>query len=77
MGANAGVDPIQRRSADRGALARRPDASATRIRDEIAEQAKVTVAVVITDTFGRAGAGSTNIAIGIPACRAQAVRSAA
>ena len=43
-----------------------PDASATRIRDEIAGRARVTVAVVITDTFGRAWReGHTNVAIGI------------
>jgi coenzyme F420-0:L-glutamate ligase/coenzyme F420-1:gamma-L-glutamate ligase len=43
-----------------------PDASAARIRDEIAKRARAAVAVVITDTFGRAWReGHTNIAIGI------------
>src|SRR5207247_2849730 len=43
-----------------------PDASASRIRDEIAARARATVAVVITDTFGRAWReGHTNVAIGI------------
>src|SRR5207244_830216 len=43
-----------------------PDASAVRLRDELAKRAHATVAVVITDTFGRAWReGHTNVAIGI------------
>src|SRR5204862_6844631 len=43
-----------------------PDASAARIRGEIADRMEATVAVVITDTFGRAWReGHTNVAIGI------------
>ena len=65
--ANAGVDRSNAGAPDTVVLLPvDPDASAARIRAEIAERAKVTVAVVITDTFGRAWReGHTNIAIGI------------
>ena len=65
--ANAGVDRSNAGAPDTVVLLPLdPDASATRIRDEIAERARVTVAVVITDTFGRAWReGHTNVAIGI------------
>jgi coenzyme F420-0:L-glutamate ligase/coenzyme F420-1:gamma-L-glutamate ligase len=65
--ANAGVDRSNAGAPDTVVLLPvDPDASAARIRGEIAERAKVSVAVVITDTFGRAWReGHTNIAIGI------------
>lgn len=65
--ANAGVDRSNAGAPDTVVLLPvDPDASAARIRDEIADRAKVSVAVVITDTFGRAWReGHTNIAIGI------------
>jgi len=65
--ANAGVDRSNAGAPDTVVLLPLdPDASASRIRDEIAKRAAATVAVVITDTFGRAWReGHTNIAIGI------------
>jgi coenzyme F420-0:L-glutamate ligase/coenzyme F420-1:gamma-L-glutamate ligase len=65
--ANAGVDRSNAGAPDTVILLPvDPDASASRIRDEIAERADATVAVVITDTFGRAWReGHTNVAIGI------------
>jgi coenzyme F420-0:L-glutamate ligase / coenzyme F420-1:gamma-L-glutamate ligase len=65
--ANAGVDRSNAGAPDTVVLLPvDPDASAARIREEIAQRAGVTVAVVITDTFGRAWReGHTNIAIGI------------
>jgi coenzyme F420-0:L-glutamate ligase/coenzyme F420-1:gamma-L-glutamate ligase len=65
--ANAGVDRSNAGAPDTVVLLPvDPDASAARIRDEIAQSAGVTVSVVITDTFGRAWReGHTNIAIGI------------
>jgi coenzyme F420-0:L-glutamate ligase/coenzyme F420-1:gamma-L-glutamate ligase len=65
--ANAGVDRSNAGAPDTVVLLPvDPDASAARIRDEIADRAKATVAVVITDTFGRAWReGHTNVAIGI------------
>jgi coenzyme F420-0:L-glutamate ligase / coenzyme F420-1:gamma-L-glutamate ligase len=65
--ANAGVDRSNAGAPDTVVLLPiDPDASATRIRDEIAQRAGVTVAVVITDTFGRAWReGHTNVAIGL------------
>src|SRR6266850_1902550 len=65
--ANAGVDRSNAGAPDTVVLLPLdPDASASRIRDEIAERARATVAVVITDTFGRAWReGHTNVAIGI------------
>ena len=65
--ANAGVDRSNAGAPDTVILLPvDPDASAARIRDEIAKRAHATVAVVITDTFGRAWReGHTNVAIGI------------
>jgi coenzyme F420-0:L-glutamate ligase/coenzyme F420-1:gamma-L-glutamate ligase len=65
--ANAGVDRSNAGAPDTVVLLPiDPDASAARIRDEIARRAHATVAVVITDTFGRAWReGHTNVAIGI------------
>jgi coenzyme F420-0:L-glutamate ligase / coenzyme F420-1:gamma-L-glutamate ligase len=65
--ANAGVDRSNAGAPDTVVLLPLdPDSSAARIRDEIAKRAGATVAVVITDTFGRAWReGHTNIAIGI------------
>jgi len=65
--ANAGVDRSNAGAPDTVVLLPvDPDASAARIRDEIGERAHATVAVVITDTFGRAWReGHTNVAIGI------------
>jgi coenzyme F420-0:L-glutamate ligase/coenzyme F420-1:gamma-L-glutamate ligase len=65
--ANAGVDRSNAGAPDTVVLLPiDPDASATRIRDEITKRAHATVAIVITDTFGRAWReGHTNVAIGI------------
>ena len=65
--ANAGVDRSNAGAPDTVVLLPiDPDASAARIRDEIARRIHPTVAVVITDTFGRAWReGHTNVAIGI------------
>src|SRR2546426_1119872 len=65
--ANAGVDRSNAGAPDTVVLLPiDPDGSATRIRDEIAKRAQVRVAVVVTDTFGRAWReGHTNVAIGI------------
>jgi coenzyme F420-0:L-glutamate ligase / coenzyme F420-1:gamma-L-glutamate ligase len=65
--ANAGVDRSNAGAPDTVVLLPvDPDASAARIREQVAERAGATVAVVITDTFGRAWReGHTNIAIGI------------
>lgn len=65
--ANAGVDRSNAGAPDTVVLLPvDPDASAGRLREEIARRAGATVAVVITDTFGRAWReGHTNIAIGI------------
>jgi coenzyme F420-0:L-glutamate ligase/coenzyme F420-1:gamma-L-glutamate ligase len=65
--ANAGVDRSNAGAPDSVVLLPAdPDESAARIRDEIARRAGVTVAVVVTDTFGRAWReGHTNVAIGI------------
>src|SRR5437879_5060083 len=65
--ANAGVDRSNAGAPDTVVLLPiDPDASASRIRDDIAKRTGVTVAVVITDTFGRAWReGHTNVAIGI------------
>jgi len=65
--ANAGVDRSNAGAPDTVVLLPvNPDASAARLRAEIASRARVTVAVVITDTFGRAWReGHTNVAIGI------------
>jgi coenzyme F420-0:L-glutamate ligase/coenzyme F420-1:gamma-L-glutamate ligase len=65
--ANAGVDRSNAGAPDTVVLLPLdPEVSAARIRDEIARRARASVAVVITDTFGRAWReGHTNIAIGI------------
>ncbi len=65
--ANAGVDRSNAGAPDTVVLLPvNPDASAARLRSEIASRARVAVAVVITDTFGRAWReGHTNVAIGI------------
>jgi coenzyme F420-0:L-glutamate ligase / coenzyme F420-1:gamma-L-glutamate ligase len=65
--ANAGVDRSNAGAPDTVVLLPiDPDASATRLRDAIAARTGAAVAVVITDTFGRAWReGHTNIAIGI------------
>jgi coenzyme F420-0:L-glutamate ligase / coenzyme F420-1:gamma-L-glutamate ligase len=65
--ANAGVDRSNAGAPDAVVLLPiDPDASAARIRDEIADRASARVAVVITDTFGRAWReGHTNVAIGL------------
>ncbi|HYK98595.1 MAG TPA: coenzyme F420-0:L-glutamate ligase [Candidatus Acidoferrales bacterium] len=65
--ANAGVDRSNAGAADTVILLPvDPDASATRLRAEIKRLAGVTVAVVVTDTFGRAWReGHMNVAIGI------------
>jgi coenzyme F420-0:L-glutamate ligase/coenzyme F420-1:gamma-L-glutamate ligase len=65
--ANAGVDRSNAGAPDTVVLLPvNPDASAARLRSEIASRAQVAVAVMITDTFGRAWReGHTNVAIGI------------
>jgi len=65
--ANAGVDRSNAGAPDTVVLLPvDPDASAARIRDEIAKRAQARVAIVVTDTFGRAWReGHTNVAIGI------------
>ena len=65
--ANAGVDRSNAGAPDTVILLPLdPDASATRLRDAIKERSGATVAVVVTDTFGRAWReGHMNVAIGI------------
>jgi coenzyme F420-0:L-glutamate ligase/coenzyme F420-1:gamma-L-glutamate ligase len=65
--ANAGVDRSNAGAPDTVILLPvDPDASATRLRDAFRTVAGATVAVVVTDTFGRAWReGHTNVAIGI------------
>lgn len=65
--ANAGVDRSNAGAPDTVVLLPvDPDASAARLRDAFRAAAGVTVAVVVTDTFGRAWReGHTNVAIGI------------
>jgi coenzyme F420-0:L-glutamate ligase/coenzyme F420-1:gamma-L-glutamate ligase len=65
--ANAGVDRSNAGAPDTVILLPLdPDASATRLRDEIRKGDGVTVSVVVTDTFGRAWReGHMNVAIGI------------
>src|SRR3981081_2253354 len=64
--ANAGVDRSNAGAPDTVVLLPvDPDASATRLRDAFRRVAGATVAVVVTDTFGRAWReGHTNVAIG-------------
>ncbi len=65
--ANAGVDRSNAGAPDTVVLLPLdPDASAARLRDTIHARTGATVAVVVTDTFGRAWReGHTNVAIGI------------
>jgi len=65
--ANAGVDASNVPGSDNVCLLpKMPDASAKSIRDEIYNAIGLTVAVVISDTFGRPWReGTTNVAIGI------------
>lgn len=69
--ANAGVDRSNTAHPDMVVtLPRDPDASARSIRDGIARQAGVRVAVIVCDTFGRAWReGLTNVAIGCAGLR--------
>ncbi len=65
--ANAGVDRSNAGAPDTVVLLPiAPDASASRLRDAFRGAAGATVAVIVTDTFGRAWReGHTNVAIGI------------
>ncbi len=65
--ANAGVDRSNAGAPDTVILLPvDPDASAARLRDALRERTGATVAVVVTDTFGRAWReGHMNVAIGI------------
>jgi coenzyme F420-0:L-glutamate ligase/coenzyme F420-1:gamma-L-glutamate ligase len=65
--ANAGVDRSNAGARDTVVLLPvDPDASAARLRDAFGAKSGATVAVVVTDTFGRAWReGHTNVAIGI------------
>jgi coenzyme F420-0:L-glutamate ligase/coenzyme F420-1:gamma-L-glutamate ligase len=65
--ANAGVDRSNAGALDTVILLPLdPDASATRLRDDVKARCGATVAVVVTDTFGRAWReGHVNVAIGI------------
>lgn len=64
--ANAGVDSSNVEGENVALLPADPDASARRIRSRIEHLTGVDVAVVITDTFGRAWRlGQTDVAIGI------------
>ena len=65
--ANAGVDRSNAGAPDTVILLPiDPDASATRLRDAIRARTGATVAIVVTDTFGRAWReGHMNVAIGI------------
>ena len=69
--ANAGVDSSNVPGDDRVCLLPRdPDASARRIREAIRERTGVTVAVLVSDTFGRPWReGTTNVAIGVAGMR--------
>lgn len=65
--ANAGVDRSNAGAPDSVVLLPKdPDASAARLRHELRERSGADVAVVITDTFGRAWReGHVNVAIGV------------
>ncbi|MCP8323160.1 MAG: coenzyme F420-0:L-glutamate ligase [Candidatus Methylarchaceae archaeon HK02M2] len=64
--ANAGVDRSNIESGMASLLPIDPDMSAKTIRAEIKQRAKVDIAVIISDTFGRPWReGQTNIAIGV------------
>ncbi|MHB8567023.1 MAG: coenzyme F420-0:L-glutamate ligase [Nitrososphaerales archaeon] len=64
--ANAGVDQSNVESGKIVLLPKRPDESAKRIRDGIKKRLKLSVAVIISDTFGRPWReGQVDIAIGL------------
>lgn len=65
--ANAGIDRSNAGAPDTVVLLPAdPDASATRLRADLMRDTGVTIALVITDTFGRAWReGQTNVAIGM------------
>ncbi|MDQ3952581.1 MAG: coenzyme F420-0:L-glutamate ligase [Actinomycetota bacterium] len=64
--ANAGIDTSNVPGSDVVLLPLDPDASARRIRSRVAALAGVDVAVVVSDTFGRAWRlGQTDVAIGV------------
>jgi coenzyme F420-0:L-glutamate ligase/coenzyme F420-1:gamma-L-glutamate ligase len=64
--ANAGVDESNVANGQVALLPLDPDASARRIRSKIAHLSGVDVAVIISDTFGRAWRlGQTDVAIGV------------
>lgn len=63
--AAAGIDASNVEAGQHALLPRDPDASARRVRERLAEVAGVDVAVVVTDTAGRAWRhGQTDLAIG-------------
>lgn len=64
--ANAGVDMSNVAAGHAALLPRDPDTSADRIRQTLEERAGGGVAVIVSDTFGRAWRiGQTNVAIGV------------
>ncbi|HEV2755690.1 MAG TPA: coenzyme F420-0:L-glutamate ligase [Actinomycetota bacterium] len=64
--ANAGIDASNVPGDDVVLLPLDPDASARRIRSSLAATARVDVAVIVSDTFGRAWRlGQTDVAIGV------------
>jgi len=68
--ANAGVDASNVPEGWVSLLPENPDASASRLRDAIAEKTGKQVAVIVSDTFGRPWReGLTNVAIGVAGFR--------
>ena len=68
--ANAGVDASNVPEGWVSLLPEDPDASASRLRNEIAEKTGKQVAVIVSDTFGRPWReGLTNVAIGVAGFR--------
>ena len=67
MCASAGVDASNAKGADTLVLLPLdPDASATRLRDRIAELTALEVGIVVSDSFGRAWRrGTTDVALGV------------
>jgi dehydro coenzyme F420 reductase / coenzyme F420-0:L-glutamate ligase / coenzyme F420-1:gamma-L-glutamate ligase len=64
--ANAGVDESNVPEGFVALLPEDPDASAERIRDSLVERLRVSLGVIVTDTFGRAWReGVVNVAIGV------------
>jgi coenzyme F420-0:L-glutamate ligase/coenzyme F420-1:gamma-L-glutamate ligase len=64
--ANAGVDASNCREGEYAILPPSPDSSAARIRDALAERTGKQVAVILSDTFGRAWrVGQTDLAVGV------------